>query len=250
MCKKIVLVILFLTVILINGQTMDARNWEPMIEAYLATGADYLGTELCGWTIKSGQYYSLEELEKWGRKLASEHGLEWEEIKPAKFQDNGYISVNYHCTLQSGEELSFSGQSCRESNELGKKTEESYLVVTLATNDDLNNISSKISKLKLFLKSFGKEYDLTYNLHGAYARFLSSKEKQDLLERFFSVLKAKSKENIQAENYLSCTGYSPLLKEEIKIGKDKINVQIALTDYESDERTYLIIGCPLISIEY
>lgn len=252
--RKFWVVIIIIIFGLIVGYTIrveaEANSLGALTTAFLGTGATYSGTELCGWTIKKNQHYSLAELEKWGKGLAEEYDLDWERIELIKVEEESYTALNYQTVFDGEGELRFSAQSSLDRDEQGKVAKETYLVVTIATPADLSRVSLQSAQLVSFLKSIGGKQELTYNIHGTYSRFLADQEKDDLLERFFYLLKGETKQQIKDKNYWSITGYSPVIKEKIELGKENINVQLALTNYEADQKTYLIVGCPLISIEY
>jgi hypothetical protein len=252
--NQIVIGIIILTIFCLVSSNLKAQaradNYEELNSAFLATGASYLGMELCGWVVQEGEYYPLEQLENLGKRFAEEYNLDWKEIELEKHNEDGFNSLHYRVRINEKEEIQFSAQSLFDQSDKGKELKESYLVITLASQEDLEQITVKANQLLSFLKSHKGNPKLTYSIHGVYPRFLTSKEKEDLLERFFLTLKGEAKDRAEEENYLSVTGYSPLIKEAITVGKDQVNVQIALTNYQSDGKTYLIIGCPLITIEY
>jgi len=63
-------------------------------------------------------------------------------------------------------------------------------------------------------------------------------------------LDAQKKDEMKDVNILSTTGYTEKLSDYIKYGEEKINVNASVRYSEYDDKTFVYIGTPLITLEY
>lgn len=60
----------------------------------------------------------------------------------------------------------------------------------------------------------------------------------------------KKVEGMEDENIISVSAYSSKLKEYIKLGSEKINLNVAIRYSSFDDKTYIWVATPIIAIEY
>jgi hypothetical protein len=63
-------------------------------------------------------------------------------------------------------------------------------------------------------------------------------------------VEAKEIERAKTDDFISITGYTPSIKEYINVVGKKANINIAGTYNEYAGRTEILIGTPLIVLEY
>ncbi|XJZ27124.1 YwmB family TATA-box binding protein [Bacillota bacterium Lsc_1132] len=68
----------------------------------------------------------------------------------------------------------------------------------------------------------------------------------NLTKRF----QAKEIEALKEDNFMSVSAYSPLFKESIKTKTDNMNLQIGLRREGLGAKTTIVVGTPIITIEY
>lgn len=70
------------------------------------------------------------------------------------------------------------------------------------------------------------------------------------LNNAFSAIHASVQDTVSDSRYLSMSGYSPLLAEKLEINGKEMNVNMAVRYSLTDNRTYILIGSPVITQEY
>lgn len=70
------------------------------------------------------------------------------------------------------------------------------------------------------------------------------------LNNAFSAINASVQDTVSDSHYLSMSGYSPLLAETLHVNGKEMNVNMAVRYSLTDNRTYILIGSPVITQEY
>lgn len=68
--------------------------------------------------------------------------------------------------------------------------------------------------------------------------------------KFLQTFQAEEIETLREDNFVSTTAYSPLLSESIKGETEKFNLQLGLRNQGLGEKTTLVVGTPILTIEY
>lgn len=69
-------------------------------------------------------------------------------------------------------------------------------------------------------------------------------------ERLLALLQAEKKESIEEKNFISTSAYSPIFADSIHNGDQEMNVQIGIRSEGLGAKTTLVVGTPIITIEY
>jgi hypothetical protein len=72
----------------------------------------------------------------------------------------------------------------------------------------------------------------------------------EALPKLMSVFKAKEIEALKEDNFMSVTAYSPLFSDSIENEKNSMNLQIGVRSEGLGAKTTVVIGTPIITIEY
>ncbi|MCX7903815.1 MAG: YwmB family TATA-box binding protein [Caloramator sp.] len=86
-------------------------------------------------------------------------------------------------------------------------------------------------------------------MEGKMNKKLSNEEKKELIYKILKTLKGKSINLLEEERYISIVGYSIYFSNNIYVNGKIFNINIAIRD-GSDGCTYILIGNPIITVEY
>ena len=70
------------------------------------------------------------------------------------------------------------------------------------------------------------------------------------LPALLAVFNAKEIEALKEENFMSVSAYSPLFSDSIENKKDNMNLQIGIRSEGMGGKTTIVVGTPIITIEY
>ena len=127
---------------------------------------------------------------------------------------------------------------------------ETYIVVDIVQNKGYKEIVGICNQIQEFLNKYQNKAETTINLTGTRSGKLSKEEEKQSRKAIFDFLKAKKIEILEDELFTSITAYSPLIGSYIKYGGKNVNIQLAMRYSEYEDKTYLLIATPLITITY
>lgn len=127
---------------------------------------------------------------------------------------------------------------------------EAYLVINMETAAGKREIAEWHKKVAAILCDIGGSPRINTCLVG----WLDGKlEKDEWLERLDTAgqaLGAAVSDKLVQPNFASVTGYSPVFAEWVETGDKRVNLNMAMRFSPFDNRTYVIIGSPVITGEY
>ncbi|MBP2651106.1 MAG: hypothetical protein H6Q74_1931 [Firmicutes bacterium] len=131
-----------------------------------------------------------------------------------------------------------------------KSRSETYLSVYVATEGGEDGAKLWLNRVKDTLTRKDDNPEISTCLVG----WLDGKLEQDIwvkkLSNALRVLGVSEAQSLVQSDFISITGYSPLLDEWLKMGDKPVNVNLAMRYSSYDDRTYVIIGSPVIAGEY
>ncbi|KRQ87733.1 hypothetical protein ABG79_00538 [Caloramator mitchellensis] len=225
--KRIILIILFgifciyATQIKIDAQDRIIRFFNENGIEYLETNVEYIFTIKSKINLEDIEYIILSKI----GKNATET-VKGNDYISAKF-DNGNINIS----INKSDDLQllriFYSQQSRDMN---------IIEYIRRSVDDLNLVNEK-------RPSF---YSL---IEGKISYKLSKKEKINLARQILKRLYGREINLIEDDRYISLIGYSNCYNNNLKTNGKVFNVNIAVRD-GSDGCTYILIGNPIITVEY
>lgn len=123
------------------------------------------------------------------------------------------------------------------------------LAVRLTGNrTQLGQLLGKCEQIMEIGGNFGAKLAINTCLRGYISGKIKSTEKTAYLDDLLTRLGAKKVSMQTHERYISCTAYSPMMEDVVRLGRENINLQIVFRD--TNERTEVYLGTPLLMMEY
>ncbi len=276
--KKILLIAIILLVLIpYFTQASSEKNDEEILLSIM----DDLDGKLLETDIGASEkiidsFLSLSQLDKIGQDLLKPMGMigeegkvSSEEIEEAYFikeviQDEGYNQLSYFgydnkrnpLTIiltsyinmdQKGETYLYINTLKKASESLNHPLDKKYLLLNkMGIFDENNDIIDKVKNIYL---KFNKEVNVTTCLIGEKSGKFSDEEIYKLRNSMLN-LNGKIVDEYKDENLISLTGFTNYIDNNILAGDDRINLNVALTYYEYDNKTIIWIGTPIITSGY
>ncbi|VBB08908.1 Hypothetical protein LUCI_4191 [Lucifera butyrica] len=137
--------------------------------------------------------------------------------------------------------------------DLGGKSNkpELYLVVNIdSTPDSSHNFSLWRKKIITIIEQEGGVAHISTCLVGWLDGKLEKDEMRKRLQQAFNAADATMLDQMEYENLVSSSGYAPSIADSLQAGSKKINLNLAMRYSSYDNRTYAIVGSPIITREY
>lgn len=133
----------------------------------------------------------------------------------------------------------------------GERQAEAYLVVNIdgASQSDLV-IPDWRQKISAAINNFNGSPRITTCLVGWLDGKLKDEDLGNNLNKAFKAVDADVVDTLSSANFVSYTGYSPAIDESLQYDGKKVNLNMAMRYSPQDNRTYVIIGSPVITKEY
>jgi len=250
--------LLMLAVILI---TLVPFCWEPAqstvynldIEDRLyrlveLSGARPVELNVQGWARVNEKFVTIGELERIAGRTAGRLGDNDPQLITEN--DGDFRQVRIQSLLDDRTVLNVAAQSLINYSQ-PRRRGETYLTVSIARKIDRDDGSRWADRLRSALAAAGGgEPQVLTNIIAAVPGKLSGEEKRDMARRLFEAAGAEKVEGIDADGLFSLTGYTPKFKDSLRIGENKVNINIAVRYHSSDGQTYIYIGAPILTGEY
>ena len=127
---------------------------------------------------------------------------------------------------------------------------ETSLYINLSNNEHFSKNNDIILKVENFFDKFSKPINVTSCILGTINGNIDMYEKEQEILGAAEKIKGKVIEEYKDENLISLSIYTPLIKEYIYTGNNKMNLNISMRYNEYENKTNIIIGTPIITSGY
>ncbi|NLO89350.1 MAG: hypothetical protein GX088_03350 [Clostridia bacterium] len=212
------------------------------------SGAKPVELTVQGWTKVNSSYMEMKPLKSTALKTAERLGA----VNPELIveEDKDFRQVRIQHMTKDGTLINLAAQSFINYT-LPQRGAETYVTVSLARKIDEKEKHYWSSRVKSALSfSGGDSPQVLTNVTAALPGKLSLKAKKELVDKLFSEAQAKKIGGVENSELVSCTGFTPRIMDKIRLGRNFVNLNVALRYHNSDGQTYIYIGSPLLVGEY
>lgn len=240
--QKILTGLMIICITLLGGNilikiTGDGQRLGFLQEAFAATDATLVEMTMNGWAKVSSTSMNEDQL-KALLKVGSQASFGTIPAQIIVSSDDGvtiaqasYSALDYL--------IDVSAQSLPD---------ETYLIVTVQTNNKDRGIEEAEQQLKKFFQASGLKVELTTCLVGVIKGRLTSQQASALLGQVLAVLQADMQESFSDGAVLNVSAYSKRLPGGIKMDGRTQNVSITTRYNPNDGSTYLWLAWPTFSL--
>jgi len=225
-----------------------AASSEPLPAAMKATGAQLEEYSINAWVKLPQDHYSDEELQKVVVQVMEQLAMDSKNDEMIHQQKNKNRIVKAE-RIRSGDHVVVMAQVVP--NQKNSAREEAYLVINMESlTKEYTSIILLQEKINRIVKKFGDSPRISTCLIGWLDGKLMDGESESMLKSAFLAIDGAIVDQLQQEQYVSVTGFSSAIQEYLQVGGKKININIAIRYSQYDNRTYVIVGSPIITREY
>lgn len=192
-------------------------------------------------------YMSEEDEKNLLQYMSSEIGLT-KECKITRVDDEDTI-----LTKRESEQATTTIKLVRNREKTKKDTNvvRRYLILDLTINDDVNSILSYKKKAeKIASKLDAKTYESQVTFTGTYDGKLSVDKRNEITDEFIRDLQANIVVQQRGDELYTIYAYTGLINDYVKSEGNKINVNIAFTYNEKENKTSLLVATPILNQDY
>ncbi|SES83547.1 TATA-box binding [Natronincola peptidivorans] len=267
-----IIFLLFLSFFYIASAIQNGNNMidteDPMVKIFEESGADILEANITTTLELPDTLWSKEEVQEIKETLKKKLGFsDKEEI----VIHDGYWSLYEEASIEEDEnklfihEFSDIGMSqiiVTNTNETGdiitfivytaeiQEEKTSYIIIDIIQNKRYKDIVDQCNQSKEILEKHGSNIETTINLVGTYDGRMAKEDGESIINGLIQLVNGNKVEEVAEELYISTTVYTPTIPEAIQYGNHKVNLQLAMRYNDYEEKTYLYIANPLITLTY
>jgi hypothetical protein len=127
---------------------------------------------------------------------------------------------------------------------------ETSLFINLIKRAQFVEINDIIEKVESLFNEYDKPVNITTCIIGTFDGDINLEEKEKRILNVTKLVKGKIVERYSEDDILSFSIYTPYIEEYIYTGNKKMNLNIATRYNEYENKTYIWIGTPIITIGY
>lgn len=270
--KSVLILILLLSLFYVasamTNTTLSSDTEDSMTTIFEKSGADILETNITTtlevpyivWSseeiagIKEDIIAQLNLQEKKEILIQDEYQLFYEDEATEddsdklfihEFSDIGMYQIIATNTNEKGDILTFKIYSA---DVQGEKT--SYIIIDIIQNKRYKDIVDKSNQSQEILGRYGNMMETVINFTGTYNGKLSDADCKQKIDEIVNFVKGKIVEEVISESYISTTIYTPIIPQAIEYGDKKVNLHLAMRYNNYEDKTYLYIANPLITLGY
>lgn len=242
--RKWALICLLMILGIATAQVESDKRFTPIVDAFSKTGLEFKEANINGWVVLENTYESETDLVLLTGSICECMGIE--------FISSGVISdgFNKKITAVGGYEEGTISISVERIFNTEFKDYQSVAIVDVTHWGSLLNINNIGEKVLQCLKKCGSNPRINICLTGCADGRLEEYEMNRLMNLMLADVGAEKLDAISTDNLISVCGYTRNIRDYIKAGGKKININTAVRYSPSADKTCFWIGTPVINVEY
>jgi hypothetical protein len=225
-----------------------ASSLDPLSTAMKATGAKMEESSINAWVKLPERHYSDEQLQALVGQVMEQLEIHAPNYEIVHQQRNNHRVIKAEYSKPDNHVVVMAQVVPNQAN--GSKTE-AYLVINFESltseNAAIIPLQEKISKI---VKKNGDSPQISTCLIGWLDGKLMDGESQTMLKSAFTAIDGIIVDKLVQDHYVSAIGFSSAIADCLQVNGKRINLNIAIRYSQYENRTYVIIGSPIITREY
>ncbi|HHY90612.1 MAG TPA: hypothetical protein GX503_03020 [Clostridiales bacterium] len=226
-----------------------AAEKENLLSAYQNTGATIEKIRIYSYSQIHDPYFSFERALQVSEEIKRKLDVPELMITEKKAEREGEkMEVSWKGKNTSGHPVFLKIHSSGEKSKF-RSIPETYISIEVEMIDGWPELGETEQKIKSAMSRYRWGHTNRCVI-GSFEGKLTEEEKNQALQGLLEGFQGKEVEVFQDEHLLSVTGWSRKINEWVAYDGKKVNFQISFRYHSADEKTYLLLGTPLIEISY
>lgn len=235
-------------ILLATIRYVPASSQDPLSIVMKATGAQLEEYSINAWVRLPDEHYSDEQLQALVEQVMEQLEIHAPSYEIIHQQRNNHRTVKAEYSKPDNHVVVMAQVVPNQAN--GSKAE-AYLVIDFETLiGEITPIIPIQEKINKIVKKNGDSPRISTCLIGYLDGKLMDGESQTIIKSAFSAIDGIIVDKLVQDHYISAIGFSSAIADCLQVGGKKINMNIAIRYSQYENRTYMIIGSPIITREY
>lgn len=229
-------------------QNLNKEDEEKIVEAFNQTNCMDAQSSVHVQAQLDDVYYTKKDQEGILRKIAEELGITGElEVEQESEPGRNVLSLSRKARKAQTILKIVSIENEPQENIIETVQ---YLFADIQLYDKLECAVLYKDNLERIIKQYDEEATVNVEFYGELPGRLQEKEKESLINQLLESISAKVREEHTSDDVYTVYAYTELVDEYEKIKGKTVNVSIAVTYDETNERTCLYLATPLLKGDY
>lgn len=222
----------------------DVHTGELLTKTFEASGATAEGYYVHNWSVVDSQFQTPDTLAQMAGNMNT-----LLQIPDARKYTQSDSQHNVY-ELQGRWDPSTSVSLILTSMNLQNKPQTSLVIKIERVSQNVQDITQSIEKIKNVVASIGVRPQISTCIKGIRDDRIEQITQDTLVGRMFSQVDAAKVEGLYSDSLTSVSGYSPLTREFITTNGKRMNLQTVVQWDNYQQKTRILVGSPIITIEY
>ncbi len=210
-------------------------------------GVNFVNSEVYVWCNTDELQYDTDSIVKVTERLSDSIGIVKNVDYSINTLNNDFIrKTEIRGSTSDGKTVCINSQL----NKNKSQENNSFISVDIINELEQTDINDTAQVLKEKFKSFGLNPKVNTCITGYFDGKLDYVEMNKISSRILKDAKAKKINGISDKNLISVSAYSPLIDNNIEIKGRETNINLALRYNAYEDKTYIWVATPVITIEY
>lgn len=242
--------VIFLVVIYQYSGRFFEKGENEILQAFNEMKLDLSESQLSIWGFYNKSYLNYKQKEKCIKDIAEKLNIEPQYDIKAHSQD-GMKELRL---IKTSKDANTTIKIVTLENKIEDDVEvleaENYLIVDLVLSRDIKSTLYYKNIIEKILKDMGIKTQVNLNISGQKNKILTKEEQKNMVKDLLKQLKATKKEVFETNDNYSVYGYSSLISNYIVSNDKKVNLDIAFSYDEKENKTNIYIATPIITVDY
>lgn len=242
--RKIIALVLTVVISISIINIVSSKTDEVvMVGAFENVGFNIIQSDINVWTKLISKSLDEEALKKMAMEVAEQINIQ----KPYEFtllHENN----NSKCILTKISKNAMT--QIKIESIKNKELIQNYAVIDITLYDKFDNTDYLKDLCQNQLEKIGKIAKSNVTIVGYCSGNIDKGQKEVVANKMFTYLKAKKTEKNIIDNGYNINGYSRLIDNHIISKNKKMNLDLSMNYNECEDKTYLFLATPIITVEY
>lgn len=241
-------IIIFLSIPIVSISKENVEEKNLLMEILENLGGEFVEGDVDIGGVIIEDFVEKKDLKHIGDEIIEELGINnmdeqnyWEEW----IEDDGFIQLIVQGYDKDKNQLTFTLSSYED-----EYMKETSLFINLIKKEQFVEINDIIEKIEKIFHIYNKPVSITTCIVGTFNDDLKLNERANMILKELKKYKGRIIEKYNDQEVLSFSIFTPYIEDYIYTGSNKMNLNIAIRYDEEENKSYIWIGTPIITIGY
>jgi TATA-box binding len=240
---------IFTTNVLYNKYALSSDQTHDMADlvskAFTSTGAKQTGYSVHDWSVIDEQYHTKQDLQALGERLNKTLQIH----NPVTYESaNG--SQNVYQIRGNWDSKTSISMMLTSMLFPGKNPQTTLVIRAESSAQGLRELPTYIDQIKKTIALTNARPQISTCIQGFLSDRMNTVERNQLISKTLSSVNANELEGVRSDLVASISGYSPMSQDFITTNGKKMNLQVAIHYDSYRHQTQVLVGSPIVTIEY